>query len=870
MKTLKIFLFSIVLILSITTGLRAEFFSDVIVTGTNAIWTDSRAYTNLPAAINAVGGLQRTIVIASQQSVGNMTIPANVTLKFERDGAIINSGQLTINTKNILAENRQIFAGAGDIDFASGSVLKSGWFSTFERAIDVTSDDTVTMLVTKAQTLTTTTALGNNVTLKWESPGNILTVNAGVTISNIGQVVAGNYQLFAGAGNFRFRDGTILDLSWFAHLRSAISHISTNRITLRASGVNVVDYSDAILSNITLDMDSMSGQFSITPGATLDMSGYSGPIYAHWFGTLTSASINTAVASIGTGTADMLLRPGAWAITSAVVFTDKIQPKMAAGAYFSISGAGSVTGIKVSRPEMFSLNTSPGTTDMLASINYAIAAAPEIEFEPYQSYSTTSAILVAANNKVIKGNKAKIECNGVAYGNAMYITGDDIVVDSLEIDGNNKAQIGIAIEGANRVMIKDAIVHDLYYPTICTYGIWSKSSTFVTIQGGEVYNITNGDPVGASLRGILFDLGSQTDIMIDGVTVHDVEGYGDIGVDASDGDLIKIGADAVTTVVRATIQNCTLYNFYKRAIKIQASGVIVKNNHITSDHDDASTTNPSIHVAIASFGDDVLITDNIINMRLGMAGIGIYSSSKRNIIRGNSIQLNVAYDRPTVYSNVSQGIYVTTATGTIIANNAIKAVNYAIRLSGAANDTTIIGNNFTTSTACIKTYSTTLSGLTIEGNSFHGTRGVDVTDTASGILFIGNRYYTTDYGVIVYDTANVTGNMDTEYYDPTVTVKVYYNQDVANRILNKVSGQEGTIVWDPGNLADGDGETSGIVSIYGATFGDYVIVTPPYSLQGIIATGFVFANENVRIRIQNETAGAIDLASGTWKVKVIK
>lgn len=344
MKKLTSFIVSLILLLSLSTGVKAEFFSDIIVTSPNAIWTDSRAYTNLPAAINAVGSLQRTIVISSQQSIGNMTVPSNVTLKFERDGAIINSGQLTINTKNIIAENRQIFAGAGDIDFASGTVLKSGWFSTFERALSVTSDDIVTLLITKAQTLTTTTASGNNVTLKWDSPGNILTANAGVTISNIGQVESGNYQLFAGAGNFRFRDGTKLNLSWFANLRAFLTYASTNKLTLTVPGANAVDYSNTIPSTILLDMDSQHGQFTVAPGITLSFSGYTKDVYAHWFGDLTKATLDTVKASVGTtNKVTVVLIPGTWTIDDDLTITSNISLKVQPGALLTISTTKTLT-----------------------------------------------------------------------------------------------------------------------------------------------------------------------------------------------------------------------------------------------------------------------------------------------------------------------------------------------------------------------------------------------------------------------------------------------------------------------------------------------------------------------------------------------
>ena len=212
MQKLKIFFLSLILIFAISTGVRAEFFSDVIVTSPNGIWTDSRSYTTLNDAVTAVGTVnQRTIVIASPQTVTALTVPSNITLKFERDGAIVNSGQLTINTKNIISDGHKIFAGLGDIDFAAGTVVKLSWFHNLWNALTMTSDDHVTMVIDKAINATASVAVGNDVTLRWEAP-NIITANAGVTVSNIGQIESGSYQILAGAGNFIFRDGVSLNL----------------------------------------------------------------------------------------------------------------------------------------------------------------------------------------------------------------------------------------------------------------------------------------------------------------------------------------------------------------------------------------------------------------------------------------------------------------------------------------------------------------------------------------------------------------------------------------------------------------------------------------------------------------------------------
>lgn len=80
----------------------------------------------------------------------------------------------------------------------------------------------------------------------------------------------------------------------------------------------------------------------------------------------------------------------------------------------------------------------------------------------------------------------------------------------------------------------------------------------------------------------------------------------------------------------------------------------------------------------------------------------------------------------------------------------------------------------------------------------------------------------------------------------------------------------GSLVYDPPNLADGAGDTSAAITVTGAAFGDFVTVAAPYDLQGIVATGYVSAANTARIRLQNETGGAIDLASGTWRVRVEK
>ncbi len=74
-----------------------------------------------------------------------------------------------------------------------------------------------------------------------------------------------------------------------------------------------------------------------------------------------------------------------------------------------------------------------------------------------------------------------------------------------------------------------------------------------------------------------------------------------------------------------------------------------------------------------------------------------------------------------------------------------------------------------------------------------------------------------------------------------------------------------TFTWDPGSLADGAGETSAAISVPGVSLGGAAVqCIAPYDLQGITLNAYVNAADSCQARLQNETTGTIDLASGTW------
>lgn len=90
------------------------------------------------------------------------------------------------------------------------------------------------------------------------------------------------------------------------------------------------------------------------------------------------------------------------------------------------------------------------------------------------------------------------------------------------------------------------------------------------------------------------------------------------------------------------------------------------------------------------------------------------------------------------------------------------------------------------------------------------------------------------------------------------------DKDLFTNVINA------TTTFDPASLATYTGSTSSGITVTGAAIGDFVLVSAPYDLAGVIASGYVSAANTVKITVFNATAGTVDLASGTWKIKVLK
>jgi len=270
---IKTFVFTMLLIIT-TTFASADYFRDVVLTGTDGPWTDVRSYSSLTNAINAIGANKQTLLIPAEVTCSNLTIPSNVTLKFTKDGAINNSGQLTIQTKDIIADSHQIFTGSGDIDFADTTEVKASWFSSLATAISLTNDDGVRLIIDGQYTLSSSQTLGAEVILVFPSPDSAISTNAGATLSNISNIVSGKHVILTGDGDFDFVEGSTVHSSWFTSLHRGLAFIDDDNVnlTMIVDGNTDIDSDTTVDDYITLKVEK-GNPINISAGVTLTING---------------------------------------------------------------------------------------------------------------------------------------------------------------------------------------------------------------------------------------------------------------------------------------------------------------------------------------------------------------------------------------------------------------------------------------------------------------------------------------------------------------------------------------------------------------------------------------------------------------------
>lgn len=339
-------------------------------------------------------------------------------------------------------------------------------------------------------------------------------------------------------------------------------------------------------------------------------------------------------------------------------------------------------------------------------------------------------------------------------------------------------------------------------------------------------------------------------------------------------------------------------------VSVAADNSIVRHNYITG----VAATNYGLYIqnatnsqiesnTIVNLGKGALYTtDDKIGIRV--SGSGAVTRFLNNTINNNTIDNATAGirisdgDSITIsennITNTRAAIYIAGSTGyeSVVSNNYISGAESAI-LSFAGN-CRAINNRIYSITANNPQYSIYMAYgcQQFSNNSIGGIGECSMFNfTTAEIMnnvFTNNSVVSGNLWVLNNDggaapatgtaTAyqiNVTGNKNDAFSNFVNTYRVF-DYGTTNFAQNMITTAPGSLVWNPGNVANGSGETSPSISVTYAVFGNPVIVAAPYDLQGLTATGYVDGTNSVRIRISNTTGGAIDLASGTWQVWVLK
>jgi polygalacturonase len=80
----------------------------------------------------------------------------------------------------------------------------------------------------------------------------------------------------------------------------------------------------------------------------------------------------------------------------------------------------------------------------------------------------------------------------------------------------------------------------------------------------------------------------------------------------------------------------------------------------------------------------------------------------------------------------------------------------------------------------------------------------------------------------------------------------------------------GSATFDPGNLADGAGETAPTITVTGAQLGDFAVASFSLDNEETFLPAAVIAADTVEVRLQNESGSSVDLNSGTLRVRVTR
>lgn len=240
--------------------------------------------------------------------------------------------------------------------------------------------------------------------------------------------------------------------------------------------------------------------------------------------------------------------------------------------------------------------------------------------------------------------------NGTILSNSQknilqIIKANNVRIQNVVIDGNGTCENAVFASESSNITVKKCDIHSLKSIDNCTSGIYFKRVINSNISDCRISRIegipdgTIGNGLGAS-RSII--LQQCKDINVNGNFIKDI-------ISAEDGDGIQCIDEVDRADNRIIIENNDIKDCSRRLIKIQAPGIIIRNNNLHTD-------DPRflLDYGISVFDSNVDIISNTLNINtpipLSIGGTFMLTnvSIKRNTItdHGYSNQGSITIGRP--------------------------------------------------------------------------------------------------------------------------------------------------------------------------------------------------------------------------------
>jgi polygalacturonase len=273
-----------------------------------------------------------------------------------------------------------------------------------------------------------------------------------------------------------------------------------------------------------------------------------------------------------------------------------------------------------------------GVTDDTSAIKSALNDGKNRRiYFPEGEYKITGALPVR-DYTTLYGANAEIKTSA-DLATMMEIKGKNISVQNLNINGNKTALRGLTIkEGSHNVDISNNTIQHLTQPkhpelarlTVTGIRIEGGSSK-IHIDKNQIHDVMARNPIKGwdhyVARGILISPAYKNQSASKNITISNSE-FSKIGPkDDGDGIVVQGFDESVNLEI---LDNSFAY-IYKRAIKIQSPGALIKGNKIYNNFDEnnfyqtySEKKTHDMWAAISVYADDTVIEDNTIN------GIGNY------------------------------------------------------------------------------------------------------------------------------------------------------------------------------------------------------------------------------------------------------